>query len=127
MGSRRLLHQLLVCTSLMAAGLVLIRFQPRSESFEPSHTASNQLGYTYLVPVKSTSGKSQLVRVEVLVRDATEADGLQIVNVEFNKTNIPLKPRDIYGIRGTASFQLKPGDYPLKWVVNRDKFAWPRT
>lgn len=109
----------------MAAGLVLIRFQPKATP--PSQIANNLLGYTYLGPVKSNPSKPQLVRVEVLVRDATESDGLQIVSVEFNKTNIPLKPRDIYGVRGTASFQVKPGDYPLRWVVNRDKFAWPRT
>jgi hypothetical protein len=121
------LNQLLVWAALLAAGFVLIRFQPTSGGNRPNQTASNQLGYTYFGPVRPAPGNPQLVRVEVLIRDAPEAEGLQVVNVEFNKTTIPLKPRDIYGIRGSASFQVKPGVYPLRWVVNRDQFAWPRT
>jgi hypothetical protein len=68
-----------------------------------------------------------LIRLEILIRDSAEANGLQIVSVEFDNTDIPLKPRDIYGNRGNASFQVKPGVYKLEWVVNRDKFAWPRS
>lgn len=72
-------------------------------------------------------GNPQLVRVQVIVRDAPEASGLQIISAQFNEQPIPLQPRDIYGNRGMASFQVPPDKYKLKWKMNRDKFAWPRT
>jgi hypothetical protein len=80
---------------------------------------------TYLGP-KSPSSKNA-VRVEVLVQDSIELGGVTIQSANFNSTEIPLKPRDIYGYRGGASFQLPPGTYKLKWVVQRDKTVWPRT
>jgi len=83
--------------------------------------------YTYQGPTQAVPGNPQLVRVEVLVRDSPKAGGLQIKNVEFNGQGVPLQPRDIYGNRGTSSFQLAPGKYKLKWVVQRDRLHWPRT
>ena len=124
-----MLRQFFLCGTLLAIGCLFLYFQ-RSIHKErtatatlPNQTASN----TYFGPVKPIPGNPELVRLEVLVRDSPEAAGLQIVSVSFNNTDIPLKPRDIYGNRGSASFQLKPGTYLLQWTVNRDKFAWPRT
>jgi hypothetical protein len=82
---------------------------------------------TYMGPQKPVVGDPQLVRVQLIVKDATDSSGPQIVSVTFNGKNVPLQPRDIYGNRGAASFQLKPGKYRLRWRTNRDKFAWPRT
>jgi len=82
---------------------------------------------SYLGPITPVPGSPQLVRVQVLVYDSPEADGLQIQNVKFYEHSIPLKPRDIYGFRGQASFQIPPGKYKLAWVVRRDRIIWPRT
>ncbi len=82
--------------------------------------------YSYQGPNRPVPGNPQLVRVEVLVRDSPKAGGVQIQSVAFNGQGIPLKPRDIYGNRGSASFQLPPGKYKLAWVVQRDNFLWPR-
>jgi hypothetical protein len=83
-------------------------------------------GNTYLGPVGDPSANQNLVKVQILIKDALDPSGVQVTKVEFNQTDIPLKPRDIYGNRGSASFQLKPGSYKLKWRVNRDKLIWPR-
>lgn len=80
---------------------------------------------TYLGP-KEDASKSRLVRVEVRVNDGPEQGGLQIQGAQFDGQTIPLKPRDVHGYRGGASFQKEPGNYTLSWVVNRDKYAWPR-
>lgn len=85
-----------------------------------------QIAQTYLGPTAPIPGNPQLVRVEVLVSDGQEPNGLQILSASFNGTSIPLKPRDVLGYRGGASFQVKPGKYTLRWRVNRDRFAWPR-
>lgn len=85
------------------------------------------LAQTYFGPTAPIPGNPQLVRVEVLVQDGSEPNGLQVVSASFNGTSIPLKPRDVLGYRGGASFQVKPGKYTLRWKVNRDHFAWPRT
>lgn len=82
---------------------------------------------TYLGPIAPVPGDPQLIRVEIIVNDDPKLGGLQIQKVIFNSTDVPLKPRDINGFRGQASFQLPPGKYKLKWIVNRDKYAWPRT
>lgn len=124
--NKRLIRQILVCAALLGLGLAFLRFQkeaPMNMGALPGQTAS----YTYFGPDKSVTDPSKLVRLEILVRDSSDADGLQIVSVQFNRTDIPLKPRDLYGYRGNASFQVKPGTYKLLWVVNRDRFAWPRT
>lgn len=82
--------------------------------------------YSYQGPTHPVPGNPQLVRVEVLVRDSPEEGGVQIQSVTFNGHGVPLKPRDIYGNRGSASFQVPPGKYKLAWVVQRDKVEWPR-
>lgn len=91
--------------------------------FDSSILAQN----TYLGPISPVPGNPQLIRVEVIVNDDPKLGGLQIQQVKFNGTNVPLKPRDVNGFRGQASFQLAPGKYKLTWIVNRDKSAWPRT
>lgn len=83
--------------------------------------------YTYQGPTGPVPGNPQLVRVEVIVRDSPEAGGVQVQNASFNGQGIPLKPRDIYGNRGSSSFQVPPGKYKLRWIVQRDKVEWPRT
>lgn len=83
--------------------------------------------YTYKGPINPVPGDPKLVRIEVLVRDSPEAGGVQIQSADFNGEEIPLKPRDIYGNRGMASFQFPPGKYKLNWVTQRDQFTWPRT
>ncbi len=82
---------------------------------------------TYFGPHAPVPGNPHLVRVQVLVYDSAEASGLEIQSATFLREDIPLKPRDIHGFRGEGTFQVKPGTYKLKWVVQRDKFIWPRT
>jgi hypothetical protein len=82
---------------------------------------------TYFGPTEPIPGSPHLIRVQILIRDSDVPSGLQMKSVTFNGTSIPLKPRDVSGYRGQASFQLPPGKYSLKWVVERDKRAWPRT
>lgn len=82
----------------------------------------------YLGPSERVPGNAKLIRVQILVNDDPNENGVQIVKAQFSETNIPLKPRgDIYGFRGQASFQKTPGKYKLKWTVQRDASAWPRT
>ena len=82
---------------------------------------------TYLGPTSRGQGNSKLIRVEISVNDDPKLGGVEINDVRFNNTSIPLKPRDISGFRGQGSFQLPPGKYKLNWSVNRDKSAWPRS
>jgi len=79
---------------------------------------------TYLGPTSPQN--SELVKVEIIIQDSPELGGVKIDSASFNGQNIPLKPSDINGYRGGASFQLPPGKYKLKWVVLRDKVQWPR-
>jgi hypothetical protein len=82
---------------------------------------------TYMGPTSPVPGNPYLVRVEILVRDSPDMGGVQIQNVSFDGKEIPLKPRDILGKRASASFQLAPGNYTLRWTVEKDKVIWPRT
>ncbi len=82
---------------------------------------------TYLGPTSPVPGNPQLIAVEVIVNDDPTLGGVQIQKVSFNEINIPLKPRDVNGFRGSGGFKLPPGKYKLKWTVNRDKSTWPRT
>ncbi len=82
---------------------------------------------TYLGPTAPVPGNPDLVRVELLIKDSPDLAGIEIQSVTFDGQAIPLKPRDIFGKRGAASFQLRPGKYTLRWTVNRDKVIWPRT
>ncbi len=107
--------------SLSLFGMALSLFSIRSQD-EKGHTAQN----TYMGPTSPVPGDPYLVRVELLIKDSSDAGGAQIQSVTFDGRDIPLKPRDIFGKRGAASFQLAPGTYSLRWTVNRDKIVWPR-
>lgn len=79
--------------------------------------------YTTTLP----AAPSPLTRVEVFVYDEPKIGGVQVLSAQFNNINIPLKPRDLQKYRGSASYQLKPGQYELDWRVQKDKINWPRT
>lgn len=81
---------------------------------------------TYLGPNEKLPGKQNQVRVQILLYNDPNPKGLHITKAEFAGSNIPLKPRDVYGYRGQASFQKPAGKYKLKWQVERDDFSWPR-
>jgi hypothetical protein len=102
--------------------LAAIGFFSSASSHEKGLIAS----YSYQGPTQRVPGNPQLVRVEVLMRDSPEAGGVRIKSVDFNGQGIPLQMPDIYGNRGTGSFQVPPGKYKLRWVVQRDKLIWPR-
>ncbi len=117
----------LVGTALALIGAILVfrhREAPKLGLFIKSDLLVQN---TYLGPITPVPGNPQLIRVEVSVYDDPKPGGVEIQFVELNGTKIPLKPRDVYGFRGKGSFQLPPGGYKLKWTVNRDKFAWPRS
>ncbi len=80
----------------------------------------------YFGPSGPIPKEPHLIQVEVFVKDSPDPNGLQIQSVTFDGSEIPLKPRDLYGYRGGGSFKKTAGKYKLTWVVNRDKFAWPR-
>lgn len=82
---------------------------------------------TYLGPEHKLPGNPQMTRVQILVYNDPNPKGVTIVKASFDGASIPLKPRDIYGYRGQASFQKSPGKYKLKWEVEGDKKVWPRT
>ena len=82
---------------------------------------------TYMGPIRPIPGNPQLVQIEVIVHDSPKLGGLQIQSVSFNREDVPLKPRDIYGFRASVGFQFPPGKYLLRWTVQRDKTLWPRT
>lgn len=81
----------------------------------------------YLGPNQPIPGNPQFVRIQILVYNDPEPKGVRIESVTFDGQKFPLKPRDIYGYRGQASFQKRPGKYKLYWEVNRDDTNWPRT
>jgi hypothetical protein len=80
----------------------------------------------YLGP-KSGSSNNQLVRIQLIMNDSPKNGGPQLLEVYFNDQSVPLKPRDIFGSRGQASFQLPAKSYSLKWKLQLDKENWPRT
>lgn len=82
---------------------------------------------TYLGPNGKVPGNPQLIPIQILIYNDPDPQGKTIESVTFDQTRIPLKPRDIYGFRGQASFQKRPGRYRLVWVVNRNSDSWPRT
>ncbi|MBU6384231.1 MAG: hypothetical protein KGQ49_02625 [Verrucomicrobia bacterium] len=82
---------------------------------------------TYLGPNERLPEGPSLVRVQVLVYNDPNPKGAKIVKASFAGASIPLKPRDIYGYRGQASFQKSPGKYKLKWTVEIDDKNWPKT
>jgi len=106
---------------LTLLGIAFSLFFMRSSSQERAVTQN-----TYMGPSSPIPGDPYLVKVELLIKDSADAGGAQIQSVTFDERDIPLKPRDIFGKRGAASFQLAPGTYSLRWTVNRDKISWPR-
>jgi hypothetical protein len=110
--------------ALVLIGTVLL-FKQGSKPFDPFIAQSNT--NTYLGPHGKVPGNPQLIRVQILVSDDPNPQGVQIVSAVFNGQEIPLKPRDIYGYRGQASFQVRPDHYSLRWTVRQDKVTWPRT
>lgn len=128
MKEQRIIHLLLVFGATLCALNLFIYFSQEKQPllYHPSNgelLAQN----TYLGPTAPVPGNPYLVRVEVLVKDSSDLAGVQIQSVTFDGKSIPLKPRDIFGKRASASYQLQPGKYTLRWTVNRDKIVWPRT
>lgn len=123
MARKTLIFQfLLLFAAILTATGTCLYFKKSPFSLQPLISQN-----TYLGPSNKIPGNPQLVRVQVLINDDPKLGGLEIQSAEFNHMSIPLKPRDVYGFRGEASFQCRPGKYKLKWVVQRDKLVWPRT
>lgn len=129
MAANRFLKFLLVLGTLssMMGALLFFKQEALPLSSASHHSLVAQNTNNYLGPTQKVPGNPQLVRVQILINDDPNPQGVQIVSVSFNQKNIPLKPRDIYGFRGQGSFQTPPGTYKLRWTVRRDAIAWPRT
>lgn len=129
MNSQKFFQFLLIFgTVLMMLGTLLFFKQGQLPLLGANHydlVAQNT--NTYLGPNQKIPGNPQLIRVQILVYNDPNPKGPTILNAQFEGTSIPLKPRDIYGYRGQASFQKPPGKYKLKWTVERDGINWPRT
>ena len=129
MYSQRFFQFLLVLgTALVMMGTLLVFKQKELPIFTATHHSSliSQNTNTYLGPHQKIPGDPRMVRVQILIYNDPNPKGVKITSAEFDGTDIPLKPRDIYGYRGQASFQKPPGKYKLKWVVDRDTQDWPR-
>ncbi len=111
----------------LGAGSLLFFFQNARWPLLPTDHLSASTSNTYLGPSRPPQPGQRIVQIQIYVRDSQEAGGVQIVSAQFDGKRIPLQPRDIYGNRGSASFQVSPGKYKLKWKVNRDQYTWPRT
>lgn len=81
----------------------------------------------YMGPRAPIPGNPQLVRIQLMVHDDPNPQGVKIVSVRLHHHDMTLKPSDIYGFRGQTSYQVRPGKYTLRWVVRRDPHIWPRT
>lgn len=128
MNSQRFFGAILILgTFLVMLGTLLFFRQGSFPLMSSHHYLISQNVNEYLGPSQKIPGNPQLIRVQILVNDDPNPQGVQIVSAEFDQQNITLKPRDIYGFRGQSSFQTAPGKYKLKWTVHRDRFAWPRT
>ncbi len=124
MKERHFLHSLFILGTTLVMCNLLFYF---SKHLDTPNTQGLLVQNTYMGPTSSSIDNSSFVRVEVLVRDSSDLAGVQIRNVTFNGQEIPMKPRDILGKRASASFQLPPGNYILRWTVEKDKIIWPRT
>ena len=120
--SQRFLQMIFAISAVCCISAILLYFINERTGVDGTLVAS----FNYQGPTQSIPGNPQLVRVEVIVRDSPKSGGLQIQRVDFDGQGVPLQPRDIYGNRGTGSFQVHPGKYKLAWVVQRDKIHWPR-
>jgi hypothetical protein len=119
----KIYHILLALTPLLSV-FFFQKKEPKPFVFEETALLVQN---TYLGPTEPIPGNPDLVRIEILIKDSPDLAGVQIQSVTFDGQAIPLKPRDIFGKRGSASFQVRPGKYNLRWTVNRDKIIWPRT
>lgn len=129
MRSKRSVQSLLILiTALFILGALFAFRQKEPPLFSAKHYFNflSQNTNTYLGPSQRLTGDPQLIRLQVLIYNDPNPKGAKIVNAKFNGTSIPLKPRDIFGYRGQASFQKPPGKYKLSWEVERDKTIWPR-
>jgi hypothetical protein len=118
----RLFQSVIIVSTVLCLAAFGFYFWKKSEISAKSLVAS----YSYQGPTQPVPGNPKLVRIQVLVRDSPVASGVRIQSVDFNGQGIPLQPPDIFGNRGTGSFQVPPGKYKLRWVVQRDKLVWPR-
>lgn len=110
-------------------GVLLFFKQGELPILSANHHASlvAQNTNTYLGPSQKIHGNPQLIRVQILVYNDPNPKGFRVLSTDFDGTDILLKPRDIYGFRGQASFQKSPGTYKLRWEVEGDRKTWPRT
>jgi len=69
----------------------------------------------------------KVIRVEIKVLDDTTKDHHDIMEVKFNNHQIPLLKADVSGRRARKYYQVKPGNYNLKWKVSKSKSTWPRS
>lgn len=123
MRDKRYFKSILLSLAFLLGINLLLFFSPfKAKTHETLVTQS-----TYFGPTEPIPGDPQLIKVELLIKDSPDLAGVQIQSVIFNGQAIPLKPRDIFGNRGGASFQLPAGTYSLRWTVKRDKLVWPRT
>jgi hypothetical protein len=124
MGSEKFFRFILLFgAALCASGIFFTLTKPLSSS---SSTIAQNVN-EYLGPDGKAPTSKELIRIQILVNDDPSPQGVQIQSVAFDGKSISLKPRDVYGFRGQASFQLPPGKYKLNWTVQRDKYIWPRT
>lgn len=117
---------LAIGTFLCMANLLLYFFSVPKGIYSSNPSTVGFIAQTYMGPTVSTPEEASFIRIEVLVRDSPALAGVHIQSVTFNGRSIPLRTRDVMGKRGSASFQLPPGNYPLEWVVEKDKIVWPR-
>lgn len=127
MASVRFMQILACAGALLAVSSSVLFFKRGHLPLGSTDTQGFLASNTYFGPTnKSAPGSSNLIRIQISIRDSEDADGPQVVSVQFDKKEIPLKPRDIYGNRGSAAFQLHPGKYKLQWKTNQQRIAWPR-
>jgi hypothetical protein len=70
---------------------------------------------------------SNAIRIEVEVMDDVAKPNGQVLSVQFAGKQIPLKPVDPTGRRGSAFLQLLPGNYPIQWDVKNSSASFPPT
>ncbi len=70
------------------------------------------------VYLETPFGKSaSAVRIEIEVMDDVSKENGHVLSVAFAGQNIPLKPVDPTGRRGSTFLRLPPGNYSLQWEV----------
>lgn len=127
MKGKKIFHTLFILGSALTVWNIYFLLSPRKDPNAKKIANSSFVAQnTYMGPTEPIPGNPHLVRVEILIKDSSDLAGVQIQSVTFDGRAIPLKPRDIFGKRGAASFQVLPGQYNLRWTVNRDKTVWPR-